>query len=421
MDDYSINSLTDSKNEWCTRLVSIITPHITQGIKSIFNAAWKLCEENVQKDKYLMTFQTFLTRIPQWNETIITKEKDRICEESGCSYLEELISCVHVIHLKALTCVRVCHKQKKIDINIPTLNNFIHKIYINVARKIYTNIYLFEKNIAPLEIQKRNRELECIIKECILTTIRDSIPVEMILRSYIDETNDTETEVSETVEEIIEEITSDDANIVNNTNMEEVPSIPSPMSSSSSLNENNMDIIKSSTTTPAIDDKLNNPIINHPIINHPIVNHPIINNNHDSFSSETEDSVNNKNDIKSFNNEPRDLIIKKSGDETNDDTISASNIKFSDIDMVMDMKGKEQQIIAPKSIEQLEKISNEKTIQSQNINEDDSDNEESDCLTIGGNVDLDIDEINDIDVRSSKPFKLKEENIIIDDIEFIVP
>jgi hypothetical protein len=179
-------------------------------------------------------------------------------------------------------------------------------------------------------------------------------------------------------------------------------------------------------STPAIDDKLNNPIINHPRINHPIINHPIINdpiinNNHDSFTSETEDSVNNKNDIKSFNNEPRDLIIKKSGDETNDDTISASNIKFSDIDMVMDMKGKEKQIIAPKSIEQLEKISNEKTIQAQNINEDDSDNEESDCLTIGGNVDLDIDEINDIDVRSSKPFKLKEENIIIDDIEFIVP
>ena len=202
MDDYSINSLTDSKNEWCSRLVAIITPHIIQGIKSIFNEAWKLCEENVQKDKYLMTFQTFLTRIPQWNETIITKEKLRICEKSSCSYLEELISCVHIIHLKALTCVRVCHKQKKIDINIPTLNNFIHKIYINVARKIYTNIYLFEKNIAPLEIQKRNRELECIIKECILDTIRDSIPVEMILRSYIDETNDTETEVNETVEEM---------------------------------------------------------------------------------------------------------------------------------------------------------------------------------------------------------------------------
>ena len=30
----------------------------------------------------------------------------------------------------------------------------IHKIYINSARKIYTNIYLFEKDIEPLQIQK---------------------------------------------------------------------------------------------------------------------------------------------------------------------------------------------------------------------------------------------------------------------------
>ena len=68
-------------------------------------------------------------------------------------------------------------------------------------------------------------------------------------------------------------------------------------------------------------------------------------------------------------------------------------------------------------------LSNEKTIQAklQNINEDDSDNEESDSLTIGDNIDLDINDINDIDVRSSKPFKLKEENIIIDDIEFVTP
>jgi len=199
MDDYSINSLTESRNEWCMRLINTLTPQIIQGIKFIFNEAWKLCEENVQKDKYLMTFQTFLTRIPQWNETIIASEKDRICEKSGCSYLEELISCVHIIHLKALTCVRVSQKQKKININVPTLNSFIHKIYINVARKIYTNIYLFEKNIPPLEIQKRNRELECIIKECILDTIRDSVPVETILRSYIDETTDTDVEVSETI------------------------------------------------------------------------------------------------------------------------------------------------------------------------------------------------------------------------------
>ena len=200
MDDFSVASLGESKNEWCARLLNILTPSISQGVKSIFDEAWKLCLDNKERDKYLMTFQNFLTRVPQWNPTIIDNEKTRIIEISGCTYLEELITCVHVIQLKMLTCVRVGSKQKKIDINVPSVNDFIHKIYIHVARKIYTNIYLFEKNIVPLQIQKNSREVEIIIKECILNAIRDSIPVEGILRAYMDETEEQDVEVKEVTE-----------------------------------------------------------------------------------------------------------------------------------------------------------------------------------------------------------------------------
>jgi len=200
MDDFSVTSLGESKNEWCARLLDILTPSISQGVRSIFDEAWKLCLDNKEKDKYLMTFQNFLTRVPQWNPTIIDNEKTRIIEISGCTYLEELITCVHVIQLKMLTCVRVGSKQKKIDINVPSVNDFIHKIYIHVARKIYTNIYLFEKNIAPLQTQKNSREVEIIIKECILNAIRDSIPVEGILRAYMDETEEQDVEVKEVTE-----------------------------------------------------------------------------------------------------------------------------------------------------------------------------------------------------------------------------
>jgi hypothetical protein len=112
---------------------------------------------------------------------------------------------VHIIQLKALTCVRVGSKQKKIDIDVPSISDFIHKIYIHVARKIYTNIYLFEKNIAPLQIQKNNREIEIIIKECILNSIRDSVPVENILRAYMDETEEQDVEVKD-VEEPLPDI-----------------------------------------------------------------------------------------------------------------------------------------------------------------------------------------------------------------------
>jgi hypothetical protein len=205
MDDFNVSSLHESRNEWSARLLIILTPLIIEGFKSIFDESMKLCKENNETDKYLMTFQNLITRIPKWNSTIIEQEKKRIIERSNCNYLEDLVTCIHIIQLKILTAMRVGQKQKKIDINIPKLDDFIHKSYINVARKIYKNVYLFEISIPPLLSQKNNRELEIIVQECILNTVRDSIPIESILRAYMDETieEDVVEEVKEQIEDVI--------------------------------------------------------------------------------------------------------------------------------------------------------------------------------------------------------------------------
>jgi len=218
MDDFNISSLHESKNEWCARLITILTPFVIEGYKSIFDESYKLCKDNNEINKYLMTFQNFISRVPKWNASIIEHEKKRICDKSGCSYLEDLVTCVHIIQLKILTSIRVGNKQKKIDISIPKLDEFIHKIYINVARKLYKNVYLFEINISPLQIQKYNREMEIIVQECILNTIRDSIPVETILKAYMDETLE-----EEVIEEIKEQIVDED--IPENKNTEQLPSV----------------------------------------------------------------------------------------------------------------------------------------------------------------------------------------------------
>jgi hypothetical protein len=205
MDDFNLSSLHESKNEWSARLVTILTPLVIDGYKSILDEAIKLCKENKENDKYLMTFQNFISRVPKWNPTIIETEKKRICDKSHCAYLEDLVTCVHIIQLKILTAMRVGQKQKKIDINIPKLDDFIHKVYINVARKVYKNTYLFEIKIPPLQTQKHNRELEVIVQECILNTVRESIPVEAILKAYMDET--VEEDVTEEIkEEYIDEV-----------------------------------------------------------------------------------------------------------------------------------------------------------------------------------------------------------------------
>jgi len=204
MDDYDVNTLIESKNEWCARLLNILTPQIIVGFKSVFSEAQKLCIDSGEESKYLMTFQNLLVNIPKWSQNIVQTECKRISDVTNCSYIEDLISCVHIIQLKALTACRVGLKQKKINIEIPSLTNFIHQVYINCARKLYLNIYLFETDILPLQLQKNNRELEIIIKEVIMNTIRDNIPIENLLRAYLDETEETETVVEERQETVID-------------------------------------------------------------------------------------------------------------------------------------------------------------------------------------------------------------------------
>ena len=215
MDDYSVTSLYESKNEWASRLVNILTPLIQEGIRSIFDEAVKLCVGNKEQDKYLMTFQNLLSRVPKWNPNIIKEETSRIKDRSTCGYLEDLITCVHIIHLKCMTVMRVGNKQKKVDIKIPQLADFIHKIYVNTARKVYSNVYIFERAIQPLHTQRNNREFEIIVKECIYNTIRDNIPVEELIKMYLEDTIEDVVEVTENEEVIKQEpiISEEDANL----------------------------------------------------------------------------------------------------------------------------------------------------------------------------------------------------------------
>ena len=295
MDDFVLSNLQESKNEWCSRLISIFTPLIIEGIRSIFNESWKMCIDTNEAGKYLMTFQNLLARIPKWNSVIIEEERKRIIERSGCNYLEDLITCVHIIQLKVLTCIRVGNKQKQIDISTPKLDTFIHKIYIHVARKVYTNVYLFEKNINPLQTQKNGRELEVIVQECILATIRDSIPTEAIIRAYMDESVEQEEEV------IIEQ-----------------------------LEEPKIDKASSDMTADSSS----------------------------SLSSGDGSTKSKEDDVKSILNQEADALAPVVPSIKNIDNENViTKLSFNDYDDVMDDDNNVQNVNAPKTIERLEEIS----------------------------------------------------------------
>ena len=74
MDDYNVNVLSE-KNEYSSRLVTILTPLMIEGIRSIFEEATKLCLENDEEEKYLMTFQNFLSRVQNGTLQLLMKKQ----------------------------------------------------------------------------------------------------------------------------------------------------------------------------------------------------------------------------------------------------------------------------------------------------------------------------------------------------------
>ena len=82
----------------------------------------------------LKKFQFYLSEIPRWNQEMILNEVSEILEKSKCDWLEELITAVFVSHTRILTSINTGKSKKKINLNIPKIDHFIHQCYIDIAR-----------------------------------------------------------------------------------------------------------------------------------------------------------------------------------------------------------------------------------------------------------------------------------------------
>lgn len=375
MDDYNTSVLSEAKNEYSANLVNILTPLIIQGLQSIFKEACNLCQSNDEDSKYLMTFQNFLTRVPKWNQEIINNETKRIIQQSKCNYLEDLLTCVHITQLKVLTSIRVATKQKKIDIDIPKLSDFIHKVYIKCARKCYSNVYLFETDIAPLTQQKNLRECETICKECILNTVRESMPVEKILRSYIDET--TEEEIVE--EEVIEPVTKE---ADSSGNMQDTISaeVQEEIKKAADAIKEKVNINKKESTDNAPKTEKQNVKLE---ISDTIqdLENKIETKKTEVASGVTTETSNTESPTLKVTTEPTETI------KTSEDN-KATNISFNDTDSIVKYDTKAQPsntpepeaVVAPKTIERLEEISHVRN--EQRKLEEAEEDEDEDKITI---------------------------------------
>ena len=252
------------------------------------------------------------------------------------------------------------------------------------------------------------RECELISYECILGVIRDSMPVESILRAYIDETVDEEV-IEETLEKNVEEAVAKQ--------MEE-------------------------TTTQELLDKANKK--EETEINVSKTDKPEIVKNSETVKKETDSNASNNtaetvieksgstdHNIKLTIKTEKDEAIEKFKPVSDTSTIenekelstepkievAPGKLTFNDMDSVLDMgTNKPSEINAPKTLDRLEKISNEQNQKrkEEEAEYDDDDEEESIKILDDAKLNLDSLDVHDLNTKLDLT-----PDPILDDIEVL--
>lgn len=186
--------MTDSefaKTHLSDHLRSLIIPPVAEGFWSIHKSSKELCERNNQPDQVLRTFQNLLTKIPEWSDSTLAIEVERIEKVTKCTYLDDLIMGVFISYMKSFASLhyRESNKEIEIDFDRPSLALFLHALYIHSARKLWQTAYLLNTEV-PAETHARNRqEVERTIGGCLDQVIREFLPWQAITKKYFGNTN----------------------------------------------------------------------------------------------------------------------------------------------------------------------------------------------------------------------------------------
>jgi len=171
-------------------LATLLVPCVAEGFWSVKETAQKLCERNNQPTEVIRTFQNMVTKIPEWSESTLGEEVERIIKTSKCTYIDDLLLGVFLAYMKSFAALqyRGNSSQLKVEFERPNVTKFIHELYKQSARKLWQSAFLFKTQGVTSEQQARNRrEVEQLIDKTIDDVVRSFLPWEVIAKSYFSE------------------------------------------------------------------------------------------------------------------------------------------------------------------------------------------------------------------------------------------
>jgi hypothetical protein len=172
----NLSILTDAKREYMCQLCLVMCPAMIETFQELYNESIK----NSKGKQVLIMFQKLLKEVPNWSNAMSKRHADNITDR--CSWFGDLLAAVFVACTKILSAVRLRADNKKISLKLPTEEVFIQTCYNNAARDLYKDPYIFNEEMSEYV---RDDTLTARFSVVIETTVKELIPVQQILQTYM--------------------------------------------------------------------------------------------------------------------------------------------------------------------------------------------------------------------------------------------
>jgi primosomal protein N'' len=174
--DNNLNILVEAKKEYLGQLYTIMCPTMIDVFQDIYNESVNLSKGR----QTLIMFQKLLKEVPNWSNAMSKQHSDNITNR--CAWFDDLLAAVFVACTKILSAVRLRSDNKKISLKLPTNEIFIQTCYNNVAKDLYKDPYIFHEEQSEYI---RDDKLTARFTTCIENTVKELIPVQQILQTYM--------------------------------------------------------------------------------------------------------------------------------------------------------------------------------------------------------------------------------------------
>jgi len=176
----NLNVLVEAKKEYLGQLCLIMVPAMIETFETMYKEAVTMSKGK----KVLIQFQKLLKDVPNWSDTMSKQHSDNITNR--CAWFSDLLAAVFVACTKILSSVRLKSDGQKISLKLPTNEVFVQTCYNTCAKDLYKDPYVYHEEQSEYV---RDELLTKRFTACIEMSVKELIPVQQILQTYMSNTD----------------------------------------------------------------------------------------------------------------------------------------------------------------------------------------------------------------------------------------